>query len=168
MKIKIIPCICCELIDETSNIYDGMPQLRVTNYNKSCDTQYYEVFCPKCGRGGMLQFKSTYLALKYWNKMQKMLRKRDKKMKVLVDRNQVLNLLSSLGGTDASDEYSKGWDEAIEAAYNGTGDLPSVESFTKEELCTLSFGLGVASSFIELKNVNFNSIMEKINRMMEV
>lgn len=88
-------------------------------------------------------------------------------MKVLVDGNQVLNLLSSLGGTDASNEYTKGWDEAIEAAYNGIGDLPSVESFTKEELCTLSFGLDDILTSTELKNTNFSSILEKIKRMME-
>lgn len=74
MKIKIIPCICSEPIDEYGSIYDGMPHLKVTNYNKNCNTQYYEAFCPKCGRGGMFQFKSSYLALKNWNKMQKSIR----------------------------------------------------------------------------------------------
>lgn len=44
MKIKIIPCICSEPIDEYGSIYDGMPQLKVTNYNKNCNTQYYEAF----------------------------------------------------------------------------------------------------------------------------
>ena len=74
MKIEIIPCICSEPIDEYGSIYDGMPQLKVTNYNKNCNTQYYEAFCPKCGRGGMFQFKSSYLALKNWNKIQKSIR----------------------------------------------------------------------------------------------
>ena len=74
MKIKIIPCICSEPIDEYGSIYDGMPQLKVTNYNKNCNTQYYEAFCPKCGRGGMFQFKSSYLAWKNLNKMQKSIR----------------------------------------------------------------------------------------------
>lgn len=41
---------------------------------KNCNTQYYEAFCPKCGRGGMFQFKSSYLALKHWNEMQISLR----------------------------------------------------------------------------------------------
>ena len=75
MKIEIIPCICSEPIDELANIYDGMPQLKVTNFNKGCNTQYYEAFCPKCGRGGILQFRSAYLALKDWNKMQRSIRK---------------------------------------------------------------------------------------------
>lgn len=75
MKIEIIPCICSEPIDEYRNIYDGMPQLKVTNFNKNCNTQYYVAFCPKCGRGGLLQFKSSYLALKNCNKMQKKYKK---------------------------------------------------------------------------------------------
>ena len=91
-----------------------------------------------------------------------------KRMTDLISKDKVLDILKNLGGCDAQDEYSKGWDDAIDAAYNDVGNLPSVESFTKEELCMLSFGLGVVSAFIELKNVNFNSIMEKINRMMEV
>ncbi len=75
MKIKIIPCICSEPIDEYSDIYDGMPQLKVTNYNEHCNSQYYEAYCPICGRGGLMQFKSAYLALKNWNEMQERLRR---------------------------------------------------------------------------------------------
>lgn len=73
MKNKIIPCICSEPIDDLVDIYDGMPQLKVTNYNESCNSQYYVAYCPKCGRGG-IQFTSPYLALKNWNEMQKSLR----------------------------------------------------------------------------------------------
>lgn len=86
----------------------------------------------------------------------------------LISKDKVLDILKNLGGCDAQDEYSKGWDDAVDMADNDIGNLPSVESFTREELCMLSFGLGIASAFIELKNVNFNSIMEKINRMLEV
>jgi len=86
----------------------------------------------------------------------------------LISKGKVLEVLNILGGCDAQDEYSKGWDDAVDAAYNDVGNLPSVESFTREELCMLSFGLGVASAFIELKSINFSSIMEKINGMMEV
>ena len=74
MKIKIISCICSEPVNKYGDIYDGMPQLKVTDYNEKCNTQYYEAFCPKCGRGGLIQFKSAYLALKNWNEMQKNLR----------------------------------------------------------------------------------------------
>lgn len=74
MKIEIIPCVCSEPIDTTVSLYDGMPQLKVTNYNKQYNSQYYEAFCPKCGRGGIIQFKSAYLALKHWNQMQKSIR----------------------------------------------------------------------------------------------
>ena len=86
----------------------------------------------------------------------------------LISKDKVLDILKNLGGCDAQDEYSKGWDDAVDMVDNDVGNLPNVESFTKEELCMLSFGLGVASAFIELKSINFNSIMEKINRMTEV
>ena len=86
----------------------------------------------------------------------------------LISKDKVLDILKNLGGCDAQDEYSKGWDDAVDMADNDIGNLPSVELFTREELCMLSFGLGIASAFIELKNVNFNSIMEKINGMTKV
>ena len=31
---------------------------------------YFEAYCPNCGRGGLIQYKSAYLALKAWNAMQ--------------------------------------------------------------------------------------------------
>ena len=46
-----------------------MPQLKVTQ-----GMDYFEIYCPNCGRGGMLQFKSAYLAVKDWNEMQESLR----------------------------------------------------------------------------------------------
>jgi hypothetical protein len=45
-----------------------MPQLKVCGGKP--DT-FFEIFCPVCGRGGIFQFKSAYLALKNWNKLQK-------------------------------------------------------------------------------------------------
>lgn len=73
MKVnQIIPCIC---IDHEPNagdsVYYGMPQLKVTGSNGN---EWYEAYCPSCGRGGLFQFKSSYLALKDWNKLQKELR----------------------------------------------------------------------------------------------
>lgn len=69
MKIEIIPCKCSRPINPTVS-YDGMPQLKVTNYYKKANAQWYEAYCPKCGRGSLKQFKSAYLALKNWNKLQ--------------------------------------------------------------------------------------------------
>ena len=70
MKTKIIPCICCEHEPSASDsVYYGMPQLKVTQ-----GMDYFEIYCPNCGRGGMLQFKSAYLAVKDWNEMQESLR----------------------------------------------------------------------------------------------
>lgn len=68
MKTSIIPCICSEKSEDDS-IYCGMPQLKVTK-----NMEYFEIFCPNCGRGGLFQFKSPYLAVKDWNDMQKRLR----------------------------------------------------------------------------------------------
>lgn len=69
---EIIPCICSpQDDDESTSCYYGMPQLKVTSYN---GRQLYEAFCPHCGRGGLFQFKSSYYALKDWNKLQEDLR----------------------------------------------------------------------------------------------
>lgn len=74
MKTNIIPCVCCEHESSVADsIYYGMPQIKVTK-----DMKYYEAFCPICGRGGLLQFKSAYLAIKDWNEMQLMLRGKEK------------------------------------------------------------------------------------------
>lgn len=73
---KIIPCICCEHEPcSGDSVYYGMPQLKVCGGKP---TTYFEVFCPVCGRGGLFQFKSAYLALKDWNAMQTELRSWDK------------------------------------------------------------------------------------------
>ena len=66
---KIIPCVCCEhppSVDD-GHAY-GMPILIPCNGLKE-HSQFWEVKCPNCGRGGMLQFTSTYLALKHWNEL---------------------------------------------------------------------------------------------------
>ena len=65
MKVKkILRCVCSPDSEDDGSIYYGMPQLKVT-YN----SEFWEVFCPKCGRGGVFQYKSQYLALKNWNEM---------------------------------------------------------------------------------------------------
>ena len=68
MKIKIIPCICTKSKPSDGSVYFGMPQLKVTSSIK--EKQYYEPFCPICGRGGF-QYESSYLALKHWNEIQR-------------------------------------------------------------------------------------------------
>lgn len=66
MKTDIIPCICCDHEPDCGDsVYYGMPQLKVTRH-----MQYYECYCPNCGRGGLIQHKSPYLAIKAWNEMQ--------------------------------------------------------------------------------------------------
>lgn len=66
----IIPCICCEhppSVDDS--IEYGMPILIPQN-SIVAHKQFWEVKCPNCGRGGMFQFTSPYLALKDWNALQ--------------------------------------------------------------------------------------------------
>lgn len=71
MKVgEILPCVCTPEADLIADGYAGMPILRT--YGGS-DT-YFDCKCPKCGRGGLWQFKSAYLALKDWNEMQENLR----------------------------------------------------------------------------------------------
>ena len=66
MKTKITPCICAAHEPTAGDsCYYGMPQFYVT-----ADMNDWELQCPVCGRGGRLQFKSPYLAVKDWNEMQ--------------------------------------------------------------------------------------------------
>lgn len=69
MKVdKILPCVCCAHEPNSSDsVYYGMPQLKV--YFDDPDT-FFSVFCPVCGRGGILQFESANLALMHWNELQ--------------------------------------------------------------------------------------------------
>lgn len=75
MKVnKIIPCICCDHEPDCGDsVYYGMPQLKVTD-----GMNFFEAYCPNCGRGGLIQYKSAYLAIKGWNKLQERLRRMDK------------------------------------------------------------------------------------------
>lgn len=75
MQVKsILPCVC---IDHEPNagdsVFYGMPQLKVAGYQ---GTPFYTPYCPHCGRGGMAQYRSAYLALSAWNKMVEEHRKR--------------------------------------------------------------------------------------------
>lgn len=67
---NIIPCVCCEEPLWSMNGYAGMPVIRTYG---GVD-RYFEAICPKCGRGGFIQYTSVYLALKAWNEMQEGLR----------------------------------------------------------------------------------------------
>ena len=69
-KVKeIIPCVCADnKPDAGESVYDGMPQIKV--YQSAGGKQLWTAFCPACGRGGLIEHKSTYLALKDWNEMQ--------------------------------------------------------------------------------------------------
>lgn len=66
---RITPCVCCDH-DPTGadSVYYGMPILRVAG-NYTPHRQYWEAQCPACGRGGIFQYKSAYLALKHWNEL---------------------------------------------------------------------------------------------------
>ena len=67
MKVdRVLPCVCLvHKLTCADSIYAGMPQLKVTP-----DGGWFEAYCPNCGRGGSLQYKSAYLALKHRNNMQ--------------------------------------------------------------------------------------------------
>lgn len=73
---KIIPCICCNHEPNSGDsVYYGMSQLKVCGGKPYT---YFEVYCPKCGRDGSVQFKSAYLALKHWNEMQERFKRIEK------------------------------------------------------------------------------------------
>ena len=69
---RVMPCYCSkDTYDSSVSSYDGMPQLKVTDVYRG--KMFFEAYCPKCGRGGLFQFRSAYLALKHWNEMQRKL-----------------------------------------------------------------------------------------------
>lgn len=78
MKVdRVETCVCCDheptLADST---FYGMPQLKISpGYCKG--VYKFVTYCPVCGRGGIKEFESAYLALKDWNKIQKELKKID-------------------------------------------------------------------------------------------
>ena len=45
-----------------------------------------------------------------------------------VELEKIQEAVASLGGTDASDEYSKGWDAAVGAVYSDINKLAEAES----------------------------------------
>ena len=68
---RIIPCVCCEHPPSSDDAHDyGMPILIPSNSLHE-HMQFWEAKCPNCGRGGMFQYKSAYLALKHWNEIMK-------------------------------------------------------------------------------------------------
>lgn len=68
---NIIPCVCMPHPPTLAERCDyGMPILIPHNSNRM-HKQYWNVKCPNCGRGGLYEEKSAYLALKKWNELQK-------------------------------------------------------------------------------------------------
>lgn len=66
MKIRITPCVCIDHVPTTADsVHYGMPELKL-----SCNMKWFTPYCPVCGRGGMMEYKSAYLAIKGWNAMQ--------------------------------------------------------------------------------------------------
>lgn len=66
---NIVPCICVDHIPGVEDsCYYGMPQLKVS-VGFDTSRQFYVPFCPNCGRGGCIEYKSPYLALKGWNEL---------------------------------------------------------------------------------------------------
>ena len=76
MKVeRVIPCVCLDhQLTYADSVFEGMPQLKVEPSGK-----FFTAYCPKCGRGGCIQHKSAYLALKNWNEMQDSLWQREKR-----------------------------------------------------------------------------------------
>lgn len=87
----IIPCVCSKPDGEYVSSDYGMPQLKVHgNYIKH--KQFWQIYCPNCGRSGCREYKSPYLALKDWNEMQKQLYEYKKKEIVIHDRDYWANI----------------------------------------------------------------------------
>jgi len=65
MRVKeVFPCVCISHKPDTAvSTYYGMPELRTNG-------SFWQIRCPRCGRGGLMEFSSQYYALKDWNEMQ--------------------------------------------------------------------------------------------------
>ena len=87
MKVDHIEtCICCDHESTCADsVYYGMPQLKVSGGG---DQQRFTAYCPECGRGGVVEHKSAFLALRSWNKMQQR-QKRIEKHGLFVDDRKV-------------------------------------------------------------------------------
>jgi hypothetical protein len=75
MKVdRVETCVCCDHEPTVADsCFYGMPQLKISpSYTGK---YWFVVYCPNCGRGGLIEYKSAYLALKHWNEMQKRLKK---------------------------------------------------------------------------------------------
>lgn len=82
---EIIPCVCIDHEPTCADsVYYGMPQLKVSN-SISEHKQFWSAFCPKCGRGGCIEYKSAYLALKHWNNLMDRLWKFERQKEQLFD-----------------------------------------------------------------------------------
>lgn len=70
MRVKrIYPCVCITQKPDTAvSTYYGMPELRVVSSESG--GEFWQIRCPRCRRGGLLEFRSQYYALKDWNEMQ--------------------------------------------------------------------------------------------------
>ena len=68
----IRPCVCMAKAEANNSMYAGMPALIPTRNDdpERYPHVYWEIKCPRCGRGGILQFKTVNAAIKHWNKMQ--------------------------------------------------------------------------------------------------
>lgn len=76
---RILPCVCCDNLSsaDASDLHEyGMPIL-IPNNSMEKHKQFWTVKCPRCGRGGMFQYTSAYLALKDWNDLIKTCRRQD-------------------------------------------------------------------------------------------
>ena len=71
MRVKrIIPCVCIEHKPNAGDsVFYGMPELTVSG-GLSGEREYWYIRCPRCHRGGLMEFRSAYYALKDWNEMQ--------------------------------------------------------------------------------------------------
>ena len=74
---KILPCVCLGHEKTVADsCEDGMPVL--IPHGVFNGKILWNIKCPKCGRGGCLEEKSVYYALKKWNEIQEHCRNIDK------------------------------------------------------------------------------------------
>ena len=82
----------------------------------------------------------------------------------MINLADVFNILSELGGNGAVDEFSKGYDEAIDLIESEVCKLPSVE-LTHDDVCLIAVAIGGLYNSNIIDDETLANLMVKIRKM---
>lgn len=69
-ETRIIPCVCTPHPPTCADrVSYGMPVLTAWNSNSPKHRYFWDIKCPVCGRGGLMEVSSSAAAIKHWNRL---------------------------------------------------------------------------------------------------